>query len=493
MRKEERPAYAAVPTSDDGANGISSNKIGTFHRRHYFLYATGSILLAFAVVALFVHTNHYLDDSLDNYDNLNPLSDKDSPRDSPLIPNDGRDWLVLVEEGTICAKHNPSLCLGRDEDSYPLVLVPQDSNSALPFPRPWPFHQEYFLTLNHKWAVVVQERKSYGPNHVHPTRVAKQSASLNLVQVSYPRRNCQVTLVQGHYKLVLQVTNGGNIVPHASVNFVENRGGGARRDFVWTDSGRIATRRDPNLVLGRGAPNMVLVDKESPHVLNFQHAEELANGKTVPMTTHQGYVVTKRYNETRLYNGAPWRYVESQVELEGGEAIQIRQEGNYIVLNDEKLMLQVSFGDVKAGATVNFVGGDNDMEQVQSIASASIANESSDSISGIDSESGMASSNITSESSDISRSSNDNNGSMSVSSETASADTSGDNENGSASVSGKSSSSDTSSSSPSGSVSASSETASADASSGNENGSVDVSNERHRLILVAATKVGLQV
>ena len=146
------------------------------------------------------------------------------------------------------------------------------------------------------------------------------------------------------------------------LNFVEGSShfdsfiSGGGRDFVWNEDGSIATKLNPNLVLGKAFPKIVLVHQDSSQKLVLEHAEELANRKTVPMMlVKNGASVSKRYNETREFG--PWHYVESQVAND--DAVSIRFDGNFILVDGEEFALGVSFWNMEEGTPVNLVGGDD--------------------------------------------------------------------------------------------------------------------------------------
>jgi hypothetical protein len=179
---------------------------------------------------------------------------------------------------------------------------------------------------------------------------------------------------------------------------------------VWNQDGSISTKLNPSLVLGKAPPSLVLVNKNSANKLVWKNIEHLANGKKVSMTSVDGQVVSTRKDIAQEYG--PWKYMESQISDEGN-AVSIRYDGNYILFDNDKFALDVSFWDVREGTTVNFVGSsEKEAEQkmetnnVKGDLSTSYKFSSSDSNSNSD-ESSSSSDDSDSSSGDISSSSDD--------------------------------------------------------------------------------------
>jgi len=106
---------------------------------------------------------------------------------------------------------------------------------------------------------------------------------------------------------------------------------------------------------------MVLVSRSSEHALRFTHFNDLKSGRAVPATfsgVHTGQSLGRKHPEQRRYE--KWRYTESA--LGDSNPVIIRLDGSYIFLADTSggsndLVFDVSFWNLKAGNTVNFVGG----------------------------------------------------------------------------------------------------------------------------------------
>lgn len=105
--------------------------------------------------------------------------------------------------------------------------------------------------------------------------------------------------------------------------------------------------------------SMILTSKGSRNQCIFDNSENLRNGRSVPLVllSHPGSVIKKMYAKER--KAGPWRYIESQSD-EGGrhEAVHVHlEDGEFLMLDDCDLVLDVSFWKYDVGNTVNFVGG----------------------------------------------------------------------------------------------------------------------------------------
>ena len=355
-----------------------------------------------------------------------PASSSSSRCASYEIAGGGRDWLVNAVDGTIHAKHNPSLVLGVDTAS-PLVLVQRESPRQLNFGPP-PKNDETILPFQDAhFGVLVGDKQHVGDYHVRSTKVSATLPSDALVSYQEDNfivlKNSKKSSCRTH-EMVLDVQDW-NLREFQPVHFVEgphwdsfaSRGGG--RDFVWEPTGIISLKLNPQLVLGRAAPSLILVhETDSKHKIALQHAQDFANGnKSVQLTLVGGGAIGQRFTETREYG--PWRYIESQVVNDEKDAIVATYDGNFI-LAANGLALDVSFWNVEQGASVNFVGGNDDLSIIQQsdqelVKSTSAlrgwsdkkGDSSSDSSSSSSSSDSSSSSESSSSSSDSGESSND--------------------------------------------------------------------------------------
>ena len=102
---------------------------------------------------------------------------------------------------------------------------------------------------------------------------------------------------------------------------------------------------------------VILVEKGDPNACVFEHATELKKGELVPLTlsSHPRKAIAKQYDTERHYE--EWRYIESQGD-DAQNAINVRyEEFTFLKLNDDDLVFDVAFWDMRPGTPVNFVGG----------------------------------------------------------------------------------------------------------------------------------------
>ena len=104
---------------------------------------------------------------------------------------------------------------------------------------------------------------------------------------------------------------------------------------------------------------LILVSSGDPYAIRVADARALLRGGTVEMrlASHPGLVVGRKYPEERQVSGEPWRYTESAINR--GPAIRVSYEAGqgFLKLADAELVLDVTFGKMHQGNTVNFVGG----------------------------------------------------------------------------------------------------------------------------------------
>ena len=117
---------------------------------------------------------------------------------------------------------------------------------------------------------------------------------------------------------------------------------------------------------GAGAQGMVLTTRGSANQLVFKHAGRLRNGETVVLSLAgagnlEGKGVGKAYAEERRFG--PWRYIESHI-CAAEDAVAARYEdGAFVKLADNDLVLDVPYARMEVGNTVNFVGGTTEQDR----------------------------------------------------------------------------------------------------------------------------------
>lgn len=413
---KEEAVYAPVPTSVHVAVKAEPER-----RRRFQLFRLFGMILLTSILfgAIF-------DDDVDSDRDMHHLHHHHMRGKShpTKLPGGGRDWLVNASEGTIHAKHDPSLVLGFDT-SFPLVLVKKGSSSQLDFGPPPRNERDVRFFRGSGLGVVTGEKEHVGKYHFRNIKLDSIDSD-NVALVSYQQDKFIVLesspSISEKHKMALDVANW-NIVPGQGLNFVEGpdwdtfKSTGGGRDFCWNEDGSITTKLNPSLVLGQASPRMILVQEDSPQKLVLEHAKELANGKTVPMTLMHGYgAVSKRYDGAKQYG--PWHYIESQVVMDpriDRDPVSIHYDGNFIFVDRENLALDVAFWDMEPGTPVNFVGGDDTSEkdkQVEAkplLRTTTISSESSS----FSSSSGSSESSSSSSSSESSESSSSSSGSES--------------------------------------------------------------------------------
>lgn len=282
------------------------------------------------------------------------------------LPGGGRDWLLNVDDGTIAAKHQPNLVLGREANPS-MVLVKKGSPSqfvfdALPKIKDVddPDATALLTLLSHPDLAVgtkYHDIKEDGPWRFIESGVVPHS---NAVAVSFIDSNF-LKLDDDRMDLVLDVAYW-NMEEGSAVNFVgaprdaneETYSSGGGRDWTIHEDGTVGCKHVPGLVLGLGPPRLVLVEHGSRDQLLFANLESLAKGEAAKLTLEGGGGVGKKYQDPK--EAGPWRFIESKVGATD-EAITVKYDGgNYIILEGEDLALDVSFWEMEVGNSVNFVG-----------------------------------------------------------------------------------------------------------------------------------------
>ena len=143
------------------------------------------------------------------------------------------------------------------------------------------------------------------------------------------------------------------------VNFVQALDGstftpGGGRDCVWNENGSISPKLNLELVLGMGQRGLVITQKVE-QALRLLHAQELANGETVPMEL-SGEIKVIGVGEAQSTPDGNWRYEETM--LVEDYPVRIQYDGNFILTPDEDFCLDIAYWKLEEGNIVNFVGGD---------------------------------------------------------------------------------------------------------------------------------------
>lgn len=107
----------------------------------------------------------------------------------------------------------------------------------------------------------------------------------------------------------------------------------------------------------RSQSPMILTTRGSANQCVFERAKDLRNGENVHLRllSHSDKAITKRYPGEKRYG--PWRYIESECG-DADDAIMVRYvDGQFIMLVEQDLVLDVAFWRMDQGNVVNFVGG----------------------------------------------------------------------------------------------------------------------------------------
>lgn len=277
----------------------------------------------------------------------------------------GRDWLIDAQTGVVSSKLDPSFRLGLGP--APLVLVPRHSDRALIF------EQQMQNMQNDHHVVVVDFVVALGvePDHEF-VGLAKEHAEhvegfeffdtvvskfVKPLSVTYEDENFLI-----YNKDYLLDVVSWNIVEDQKVNFIQaldgstfTKGGG--RDWIWNDDGTLSPKLNRQLVLGKGVSQQGLViTQNDEQALRLAHAQELANGESVPMDLltggHPQGVGAKEFKS----NGDGWRYRETVIVSDS--PIHIKYDGNFILDATEDFALDIAYWNLEENNAVNFVGGD---------------------------------------------------------------------------------------------------------------------------------------
>mmetsp|Transcript_31966 Transcript_31966/g.52772 ORF Transcript_31966/g.52772 Transcript_31966/m.52772 type:complete len:411 (-) Transcript_31966:21-1253(-) len=261
----------------------------------------------------------------------------------------GRDWLVNAQTGIVASKMDPSYLLG--VGPAPLVLVRKDSEAQLLFLQsPNEALEDVDLVAKgNEFIGFINENGSQVEGFEYFDTVT--SPSVEPLTVTYQDDNFLVFADD----YVLDVVYW-QIIENQKVNFVKALDGstfkaGGGRDWIWNKNGSVSPKLNLNLVLGMGPRGLVITQKEEQALL-LAHAQELANGETVPM--EGSGILMVGASETKTADG--WRYRETL--LVENAPIRIQYDGNFILTPDQDFCLDIAYWELQEGNVVNFVGGD---------------------------------------------------------------------------------------------------------------------------------------
>jgi hypothetical protein len=265
----------------------------------------------------------------------------------------GRDWLVNAQTGTVASKLDPSYLLG--VGPAPLVLVhKEDAKQRLLF------LQAPSRTV-HTVDLVAHDNEFVGFEKDVSTQVegfayfdTVASPFVDPVSVTYKDDNFLV--FADDYVLDVALWQ---IVENQPVNFVQALDGstftaGGGRDWIWNENGSISPKLNLELVLGMGSRGLVITQKKE-QALRLSHAQELANGETVPMEL-SGEIKVIGVGETQSTADGNWRYMETV--LVEDTPVRIQYDGNFILTPNQDFCLDIAYWKLEEGNVVNFVGGD---------------------------------------------------------------------------------------------------------------------------------------
>ncbi|KAI2509591.1 hypothetical protein MHU86_4852 [Fragilaria crotonensis] len=265
----------------------------------------------------------------------------------------GRDWLVDAQTGTVAAKLNPTFRLAVGPAL--LVLVPSDSERALFFlqsPTASVHNVDLVVDPNGEFVGFPKETPATLEGFEYFDTVV--SPFVEPLSITYKEDNFLV--YDDEYVLDVSFWK---IVEGQTVNFVKALDGSTftthgGRDWIWNENGSLSPKLNKALVLGRGPQTLIITQRED-QALHLSHAQELANGETVPMelagaqqgidakevqTTSDGWL----YRETVLVNKNP---------------IRIKYDGNFILTSDENFALDIAEWKLEQDNVVTFVGGND--------------------------------------------------------------------------------------------------------------------------------------
>lgn len=270
---------------------------------------------------------------------------------STKMSGGGRDWLVDAQTGTVAAKLNPAYRLG--VGPAPLILVRRDSEHAIVF------LQSPTLSVRDVDLVVDSNGEFVGFSKDEAETV--EGFSIFTTVVSPFVESLSVTYKEENFLVydddyVLDVASW-KIVEGQAVRFLKaldgstftNHGG---RDWIWNPDGSVSPKLNKELVLGRG-PQSLIITQRDDQALHLSHAQELANGDTVPMElggTQQG-IGAKVAQPT----SDGWMCRETVLVKEN--PIRIKYDGNFIFTSGEDFALDIAEWQLEQDAVVRFVGG----------------------------------------------------------------------------------------------------------------------------------------
>lgn len=262
----------------------------------------------------------------------------------------GRDWLVNAQTGTVASKMDPTYLLG--VSPAPLVLVRKESEQKLSFLQsPSRALKDVDLVAQDNEFVGFAKEEGVEVEGYEYFETAT-SPFLEPLSVTYQDDNFLV--FSDDYVLDVALWQ---IVENQKVNFVKALDGstftsGGGRDWVWNDDGSVSPKLNLGLVLGMGPRGLSITRKEE-QALRLSHAQELANGDTVPMELN-GELKVVGTGETKTADG--WDYRETILVEDG--PIHIQYDGNFILTSDQDYCLDIAYWQLEEGNVVNFVGGD---------------------------------------------------------------------------------------------------------------------------------------
>eukprot|EP00541_Cyclophora_tenuis_P014076 CAMPEP_0116565856 /NCGR_PEP_ID=MMETSP0397-20121206/14124_1 /TAXON_ID=216820 /ORGANISM="Cyclophora tenuis, Strain ECT3854" /LENGTH=356 /DNA_ID=CAMNT_0004092663 /DNA_START=160 /DNA_END=1226 /DNA_ORIENTATION=+ len=284
----------------------------------------------------------------------------------------GRDWVVDPKTGRIYSKTDPSLYLAVSPTA-PLVLVKKGSPDQLSFDPPDSSNTMQLMSRD-GYCVGLKTREVQHWNHKirYIEAVVAQSVAPATVYIV-----ANSLLYLPHLDLALDVAwwkfKEGNAVnfaggPNREATLVHHEEPGTTgRDWIYDpDDGTLSPVFCPGLVLGRGARGLVLTDQPNDDALVVRDAAALAKGQVVPLILNDGQCI----GTTSVQAEGQWIYRQSIVKSRTSEAARIRWDGNFIVLEDEKLVLDVAYWQFFHGNSVNFAGSQIEFKKRKSWLSA---------------------------------------------------------------------------------------------------------------------------
>jgi len=276
----------------------------------------------------------------------------------------GRDWTLNLEEGTISPKHSPEFALGTLE-LPPLVLTSKSSDNAIQFDK------ETLAALargesQELSGIGLASTETHDFKNVIDFKFAAGTPKTS-AKISYKDSNF---LVLEDSEFVLDISfwkyEAGN-----TVNFVQakpdshlktfQKGGG--RDWILDlESGYIAAKHEPMLVLGRGFQSLQLLKRDSKGVWKFDNLQKLKDGEVIKLVNTEGAAMGKLKNKESYFD--IWRFIQSAQVQEPTEAISVNYiDDNFIALYEENipqekaLVFDVKFWNMVEFNAVNYVGG----------------------------------------------------------------------------------------------------------------------------------------